>query len=114
MDALKNKFIDSLNKRIEAMERACGELSAPEDGGEGQEAMEVLKFESHKLRGSGKTFGFPLLSRIAAVLEDRLQSSRPDPDEIARLVSRLRRLADNRGVAGPEETEEILAETGKT
>ncbi len=96
LDALKGKFLDSLDKRIGAMEKASDDLSEIGSGG-GRDALEVLRFETHKLRGAGATFGFPLLSRISGLLEDHLLTSRPDPEEIVRFISQLRRAADNRG-----------------
>ncbi len=90
LDALKGQFLDSLGKRIEAMETASNELLEPREG-DSRAALDALMHETHKLRGSGGTFGFPTLTRISGLLEDHLHSSRPDPKEIAGFISQLRR-----------------------
>ncbi|HEC14842.1 MAG TPA: Hpt domain-containing protein [Rhodospirillales bacterium] len=93
LEALKGQFLDSLKKRIKAMEDASNELLNLKHDGDGQAALDVLKFETHKLRGSGGTFGFPALTRISGLLEEHLHSPQPEPEEIAGFVSQLRRAA---------------------
>lgn len=81
--------------RVEALAAAClavGERTSWDT--DGQVAAGAAAALAHKLAGSGATFGFPHVSRVAAsleiVLEGMARSTNPVPDA----ADQLRRLAD--------------------
>ena len=86
--ALQRAFLANVAGQLEAMGDALSQLShastAPED------ALELLKYESHKLRGSGASFGYPEISRVAGEIEDYLEGSGTDVTELEPLVGALK------------------------
>lgn len=66
--ALRQNFIDGLEERQSRLHAAFANLKA----GSLEQAsacLEAIRFETHKLAGSGATFGFPEISDVAGSLE---------------------------------------------
>ena len=89
-DTLRRKFLSSAAARLEAMGDALNRLSRPPPAPETEDPLGILKSESHKLRGSGATFGYPEISRVAGEMEDYLEGSGSDVAVLGRLIDALR------------------------
>ncbi|MFC1461182.1 response regulator [Verrucomicrobiota bacterium] len=86
MDDLKQFYRNKLGARIKALEENRKAFS------EGSpEADSALRHIAHSLRGSGSSFGFPLISEKAAELEDAADNDIPEKTE--KLISALREAA---------------------
>ena len=81
-EELKAHYRQGLRARIEALEavRAALPEVAPE-------AIEQVKRTAHSLRGSGATYGFPQISRVAEVLESA--NNKDFPEALGRLIEVL-------------------------
>ncbi|MDP7651132.1 MAG: Hpt domain-containing protein [Rhodospirillales bacterium] len=85
---LRRKFISDVAARLEAMDDALGRLSSPAPGSE--DSLDFLKFESHKLHGSGASFRYAEISRVAGEMEDYLEGSGSDVAVLGPLMGALR------------------------
>ncbi len=88
--SLQREFLANAAARIEFMENTLSRSSRPPTAPEAKDALSILKFESHKLRGSGGTFGYPEISRVAGKLEDYLEGSGRDVAVLGGLIGALR------------------------
>lgn len=78
------EFLIDARRRSGAMRRAIESLGQPEE----EQARELLKIESHRLRGTGGCFALPELTRISAGIENLLLNASADrlgPEDRARL-----------------------------
>lgn len=78
---LVEMYIDELPPRIAALESAVN----------GNDPQTVRKL-AHQLRGSGTSYGFPLITDLAGQLEEAITQGRPWQDAAALLLSTLRRI----------------------
>jgi chemotaxis protein histidine kinase CheA len=86
--ALCREFLANVGDRVEAMEDIVDRLSGPPP--EARDALGDLKFEAHKLRGSGASFGYPEITRVAGDLEDYLEEHGCDATVLGRLIGALK------------------------
>lgn len=97
--ALRDNFAETLAERVAALEEAAAAMDAAEDDGGWRSALKRLRGLSHKLGGSGGTFGFPDISRISKDLEklcDALIASdgmpgKADRKQISKMLEALNR-----------------------
>ena len=75
------EFVGDLPARIAEMQNAHRELD-----------WELLRTCAHRLKGTGGSYGYPMLSEIAALLERGFVERRDD--QFSDLVSQLQRLAE--------------------
>lgn len=84
-DALKelqNKYIEDLPEKIEIIKRllesakslASEDTSLPQTKING---TELIQQEFHKLKGTGKTYGFPDVTKIASCIDQHFKNSHP-------------------------------------
>lgn len=88
--SLRREFLCNAAARSEAMGDALSRLSPSPPEPETEDPLSFLKFESHKLRGSGASFGYPEISRVAGEMEDYLEGSGCDVVVLGRLIDALR------------------------
>ena len=88
--ALRREFHSNVVARLEDMEDTLIRLSRPPTEPQAVDALGILKFESHRLRGSGGSFGYPEMSRVAGEMEDYLEGSGSDATVLGRLLGALR------------------------
>jgi len=65
---LSKSFVEGLPERFERLQSAFDSLK-PGTFEQAKTAMEAVRFETHKLAGSGSTFGFPDISDLAGQIE---------------------------------------------
>ena len=87
---LSRGFISDAAARLEAMDGALGRLANPPPAPQCEDARNLLRFESHRLRGCGASFGFPEITRLAGEMEDYLEGSGSDVAVLGRLMGALR------------------------
>ena len=96
---LSKGYARELPKRVLDMETALQQfLAAPIAG----ETMDKLRRQVHQLKGSGATFGFGDITRVARTFEALLdalarQAAPPSPEQraqLSRLTTELRTLAE--------------------
>jgi HPt (histidine-containing phosphotransfer) domain-containing protein len=90
MDELKELYRQALPPRIEALESARRDAAASPE-----EASRAVRRLAHSLRGSGGTYGFPEVTRAAALVEAA------PPERLTQALDEL--LATLRAVAAGED-----------
>lgn len=75
IDDLLPEYLGTCRERAAAMRTSLWALGGPAE----DEAREVLQIESHRLRGSGASFGLPEITRVALQIEDLLRDRDPSP-----------------------------------
>lgn len=98
MEQLRRDYASQLPDRAEEISTAAEPLNAPDTNGAHLASITLLREYSHKLAGSGATFGFPNISNSARVLEQVTKSllaqdahaSKDSIDQIFSLVADLR------------------------
>lgn len=70
LKALRNEFIDSLNARFQKLKKIELEISSL---GVTEERLYSCQMIAHNIAGSAETYGFPVLTQVAAHLEDFLE-----------------------------------------
>ena len=68
LDAIRRRTRPAVLERIDAIERAVGDASAPED-------LSAARTDAHKLRGLLGTVGHGHGSELAATIEDELEGA---------------------------------------
>lgn len=86
MAALRVSFAESLVERLAGLDAAVDQLDVAENWEKAGPALTEVRGITHRLAGSGTTFGFPEISRIARdleVLSEALNSSEtlPKPED---------------------------------
>ncbi len=88
---LRGRFVERSTERTAFMDTEAARVGT--GAKESAEALERIRHEAHKLRGTGATFGFEGISEIAGRLEDLLEAGLggggPGVDEIRNLINRL-------------------------
>lgn len=75
IDDLLPEYLGTCRERVAAMRTSLMALGGPAEA----EAREVLQIESHRLRGSGASFGLPEITRVARQIEDLLRDRDASP-----------------------------------
>lgn len=79
--------------RARFVERCAGDLRVLEEAQAGGIEADVLRATVHRLSGAAGTFGYPALSELAGVIDDRLvEKLWPTPAELGALVEAVRAL----------------------
>lgn len=86
MDDLKQFYRNGLPKRIKTLEESLAQCQKGNS-----EAKDTLLRTAHSLHGSGASYGFPLISKVAGELENA--SNRDIPQQTEKLISVLRDVA---------------------
>ncbi len=79
IDGLLPEYLGTCRERIAAMQTSLLALGGPAES----EAREVLLIESHRLRGSGASFGLPEITRVSRQIEDLLRDRGAAPLTLA-------------------------------
>lgn len=85
MQMLRDKYVVRLVDTRVALETAMARLS--EGSATGDERADI-EAQAHKLAGTGTSYGFPVISEIAAALEDAVRDGRA-AEEVAVLTGNL-------------------------
>ncbi len=93
MDALRNEYLGRLAGQIAQIRSGLEVLAT--DGGDA--AVADLIAVTHKLSGSGGTFGFPLISRLASDMEMLLEMGNRDIARLGRIGDGLKTILDAGG-----------------
>ncbi len=117
--ALRASFGDKLDGRLDEIEAAMVHLDAADGTEDVLAALGEIRGFAHRLAGSGSTFGFPEVSRIAgdveALVEALIANESPpeadDSDRLATFLSELREAAHQGPVAG-EDADLVIAAEG--
>ena len=78
VESMRGKFLDWLAATETALSEHVTALESPDKsdgasgGGDRQGVVEAVTVIAHEMRGLGGTFGYPLVSRVGATLEDYL------------------------------------------
>jgi HPt (histidine-containing phosphotransfer) domain-containing protein len=95
-------YAAKLTDKLDDMDRAARPLREDVPADQAHKAAEAVRGMSHRLAGSGATFGFAALGRVAsdletlcvAILKDDSRLSSERRDEVDGLLEDLRRAAD--------------------
>ena len=68
---LRQEYVENSQDMLAEMERLIGRMSRDDDG---DEAFLELRRHVHTIKGQGGTFGFPLITRVAHMLEDYFET----------------------------------------
>ena len=68
-EKIRKRYVDSLPERLEELESAFNTADASAETSQANGGLRELVQLSHKLAGSGASFGFPLISEAARDLE---------------------------------------------
>lgn len=82
---LKNEYVESLPERLDGIEKLSQTEPLP---------WKELETEFHKLKGTGKTYGFPEVSELSALLEISC-SQKEKPEAIGYYVKIMRKLVED-------------------
>jgi diguanylate cyclase (GGDEF)-like protein len=117
IEQLRNDYASQLPDRVEEISTAAEALNAPDTDGAHLTSITLLREYSHKLAGSGATFGFPNISNSARVLEQVTKSlldqdahaSSKNITQISSLVADLR--ATSSDILAPPQEQALVAPT---
>lgn len=85
MTRLRQRFVERTREELEILRRPADDPAT---------TAAVI----HRLSGGAGVFGFPEVSRLAAVLDDQVQAGGPpDPGDLAALVAELEAVASRSG-----------------
>ncbi len=108
---LKDSFIESTMERLIALDTLIQNLQSG-DGSDG-EAMADFRGQIHSIKGTGGTFGFPLVSIICHRLEEVIQDERDytmqEFDQVQLFVDYIRKIIESGDDPDEADAEEILA-----
>lgn len=96
LQSLRLRYAEHMPERIQKLE-CLHEIW--QRGTLSQEEKKALAFQAHQLRGTGATYGFPEISKVAALLEDSLQDASGNIIHLQALLMECRkvRLASQEG-----------------
>ena len=80
LQQLKVTYISGIPAHLQEME-AC--ILAMEDGNDYQENFEALYRKAHSLKGSGGTYGYPIITSACHQMEDFISDTLQDADNVA-------------------------------
>lgn len=66
MVQLRAEYLANSKERAQELRSALGTLSGPA----GEDALHMIRVETHRFRGSGSSFGFPEISRLGGAAEE--------------------------------------------
>lgn len=89
--ALRERYREGSGAILERFRALAGELAASPAS---PEAIEAIRREAHRVRGTAGTYGFAEASRLAEVLERRCVAWLRDRDAAAPAASEVERFAD--------------------
>ena len=112
---LRSSYAAKLPDKLEEIEEAAAPLSSEPSPEEARHALDALHRLSHKLAGSGETFGFKDLGEVARQIEDACASllEMDDPpssrrrEELGELLKSLRAAAGNASDVSPPAEEAV-------
>jgi DNA-binding response OmpR family regulator len=86
MRALTQRYLENLGAHYNQIERV---LHLAECGALGEESRTELKFQAHKLAGTGTTYGFPAISETGRRVEEMLIDHPGDSETLIALIHDL-------------------------
>lgn len=108
---LKDSFIESTIERLESLDSLIQSIQSGDSNNAGE--MTDFRGQIHSIKGTGGTFGFPVVSIICHRLEEMIKEEREySPDEfdlVQQFVDQIRKIIEQGQEPDETEAEEILA-----
>jgi len=81
IEKIKYKFLASFNTKADEFDELLKRIIADDDA---EQALEEIRINAHKIRGTAPTFGLKLIGDLAATIEDSIfDLSKPGTDQQA-------------------------------